>query len=142
MLTATKTEFVVDDNIIAHVKTHVLAHLRKPQKRRVPKTSQVVVDRVMAAHDDIFPDKFWSRVSLWYTKVMDRTLPKLRGFAATDFFEIVAAHMRNDEETYGSFAAPLDDIEDRARHDAYVTCSAGLYNYTQEYEDAPHHAAW
>lgn len=141
--TATIRDFVVDDGTIEHVKTRVLHHLRKPQKRRVPKTSQTLVDRVMAAYDDVFPEKFWARVSLWYTKVMDRTLPKLRGLAATDFFEIVAAHLRNDEEHYGTFAkTPPADIEERVRRDAYVTCTAGLHGYTNEYEDGPNHAEW
>jgi hypothetical protein len=145
--TATIRDFVVSEDVVEHVKARIKHHLRHRQKRGVPKTSQTLVDRVMAKYDAAFPDKFWHRVGLWYTKIMERTLPKMRGFAATDFFEIVAAHLRNNED-YDGFQDPPDDIEQRVQRDAYVACTAGIRDYTYDDDidtfddDGPSHDSW
>lgn len=139
--TATIRDFVVSDETVAHVKTRVRHHLRQRQKRTVPKASQTLVDRVMAKYENAFPDQFWHRVGFWYVKIMERTLPRLRGFAATDFFEIVAAHMRNSDE-YTHRDTP-DNIEALAQRDAYVACTASIYDYRSEYQDdTPNHDEW
>lgn len=141
MPTATITEFVVSESTVEHVKSRVRHHLKQRQKRTVPKASQTLVDRVMAKYEDVFPDQFWHRVGFWYVQIMKRTLPKLRGFAATDFFEIVAAHMRNSDE-YTNRDTP-DNIEAVAQRDAYITCTAGIHDYTPEYvHETPDHDEW
>lgn len=144
--TATTKDFVVPQDVVNHVKARIKHHLQHRQRRGVPETSQTLVDRVMAKYDDAFPDKFWHRAGLWYLKIMERTLPRLRGFAATDFFEIVAAHLRNNDD-YDVGQEPPADIEQRVQRDAYMACTASIKDYISDDidtfdDDGPNHDTW
>ena len=132
MAIATTKEFVVSEDVIEHVQCGVRKHLRQRQRRGVPATSLTLVDRIMAEHD-LFPepDRFWERIAAWYILALDRTEPRCRGFVASDFYEIIAAHIRNDErlEAIVNRRIPAD-IEARVQRDAYIACTAGILDYT------------
>lgn len=150
-MATTLTEVVVSEEVVEHVTLSVRKHFKRRQKRGVPVTSQTLVDRIMSEFDDI-SDDFWHKVAAWYTLAMERTEPKCRGFVASDFFEIVATHLRNDTRYATSlFPAPPADIEARVRADAYAACTAGLIGYTFDSleepvsamsADLPHHEEW
>lgn len=146
---ATTTDFVVSEDVIEHVRVCVHKHLQRRQKRGVPATSMTLVDRIMLEFEDLFPDQFWSRVAAWYTLAMERTEPKCRGFMASDFFEIVAAHVRNDVHWEEIIGRPIDaSIEERVRRDAYVSCTIGISDYTVDADSSgerssnPKHQNW
>ena len=141
-MAAILTEVEVSDEVLDHVTVGVHKHFKRRQKRGVPVTSQTLVDRIMSEHEEI-ADSFWHKVAAWYLLAMERTEPKCRGFVASDFFEIVAAHMRNDPFLADVFAPSTPDIEARARADAYITCTAGLSGYTVDDDDTTTlHAEW
>jgi hypothetical protein len=147
---ATTTDFVVSEDVIEHVKIGVHKHLRQRQRRRVAATSLTLVDRIMLEFEDI-AENFWERVGAWYALAMERTEPRCRGFVTADFFEIVAAHVRNDEywrEAAAERAVPAD-IEERARRDAYMACTCGILDYTADDDvtvtrsaNPPNHRQW
>lgn len=147
---ATTTDFVVSEDVIEHVKLGVHKHLQRRQKRGVPATSMVLVDRIMMEFEDLFPDHFWTRVAAWYTLAMNRTEPRCRGFVASDFFEIIATHVRNDVHWEQIIDRPVPaDIEARVQQDAYLACTASILGYTGDDEPVSHikcsnprHAQW
>lgn len=145
-MAATLREVVVPEEVVEHVMCGVHKHFKRRQRRGVPETSQTLVDRIMTEFEDI-ADSFWHKIAAWYTLAMERTEPRCRGFVASDFFEIVATHMRNDTRYSVMLASPAKDIEARVRADAYASCTASLGGYTIEGEfecdiDLPRHEEW
>lgn len=146
---ATTTDFVVSEDVIEHVQMGVRKHLQRRQRRRVAATSLTLVDRIMMEFEDA-SENFWERVGTWYALAMERTEPRCRGFMAADFFEIIAAHVRNDahwREAAAERTVPAD-IEDRVRRDAWIACTCGILDYTTEndltvaHSSSPIHHQW
>lgn len=145
-MAATLREVVVSEEVVEHVTLSVQKHFKRRQRRGVPETSQTLVDRIMSEYEDI-SDSFWHKIASWYTLAMERTEPRCRGFVASDFFEIIATHMRNDSQYSAFLVQPPADIEARARADAYASCTASLCGYTIDGEfecdiDLPRHEEW
>lgn len=107
---------------------------RSPSFTVVPEHAIKMFDHVIERDEaDAFkahPDDEWGRIAFWKERILEDTLPRLRGIVSVYYHEYIASLRRGDGGTevdpYGFDDLPPYGGEARAQRDAYLACTASL----------------